>query len=179
MNILVICGSLRKKSYTRALTNIVFDYCREKFSEQQVNCLDLGSHPVEQFRGFDEDYSQETKTAIALITNADAFLIGTPVYDGLLSSGIKNLFEHINYKALENKTAGFIIQSAGPISSLQVQGQLVALMTYFRVFSNPRAVFTYRDQHFDKEGNLIDETAKERLKRLAEETVALAENLIG
>jgi NAD(P)H-dependent FMN reductase len=174
MNILVICGSLRKKSYTRTLTNIVFDYCREKFAGHQVDYLDLGSHALEQFRGFDENYGQETKAAIALVANADVFLIGTPVYNGLLSSGIKNLFEHINYKALDSKVAGFIIQSSGPISSLQVQGQLTALMTYFRVFSNPRAVFTYRDQHFDKAGNLIDETVKERLKRLAEETVGLA-----
>ena len=177
MNILVICGSLRKKSYTRTLTNIVFDYCREKFAGHQVDYLDLGSQAVEQFRGFDEDYSQETKTAIALVINADAFLIGTPVYNGLLSSGIKNLFEHINYKALDSKVAGFIIQSSGPISSLQVQGQLTALMTYFRVFSNPRAVFTYRDQHFDKEGNLTDKPVEERLRKLVEETVALTAKL--
>lgn len=174
MKILIICGSLRKKSYTRTLTNIVFDYCREKFAGHQVDYLDLGSQAVKQFRGFDENYGQETKAAIALVTNAEVMLIGTPVYNGLLSSGIKNLFEHINYKALDGKVAGFIIQASGPISSLQVQGQLVALMAYFRVFTNPRAVFTYRDQHFDKEGNLIDKLVEERLKRLAEETVGLA-----
>ena len=178
MKILIICGSLRKHSLTRTLTNLVFDYGRNKFSEYEVRYLDLGSHPVEQFRGFEENYGDRTKEAIALVASADVFIIGTPVYNGLLSSGIKNLFEHINYKALENKVAGFIIHSAGPISSLQVQGQLVAMMTYFRVFSNPRAVFTYRDQHF-KEGVLIDKGVEERLKRLAEETVGLREKLKG
>lgn len=176
MKILTICGSLRKKSLTRKLTDKVFSYCQERFANEDVHYLDLGSHAVEQFRGFEENYSPSTQEAISLVTSSDVLLIGCPVYDGLLSSPIKNLFEHINYKALEGKVAGFIIHSAGPISSLQVQGQLIALMNYFRVFSNPRAVFTYRDQHF-KEGVLVDQGVEERLKKLVEETVGLAESL--
>jgi NAD(P)H-dependent FMN reductase len=108
------------------------------------------------------------------VTSADVLIIGAPIYNGLINAALKNLFEHISHKALEGRVAGFIVQSGGTISSLQVQGQLIALMTYFRVLSNPRAVFASRDQHFDEQGNLADQGVGERIQRLVEETVGLA-----
>ena len=103
-------------------------------------------------------------------------IIGTPVYNGLLSSALKNLFEHINYKALEGHLAGFIIHSSGTISSLQVEGQLMALMTYFRVLSNPRAVFTSKSKDFDENGNLTDEAVTKRIHKLLDGTISMFTN---
>jgi len=175
MKISIVCGSPRQASLTRVLTGLAHDYAKSKFSESEVQHFDLGMTPIEPFRGFEEKYNQVTLDAIQTVSSSDVLILGAPVYDGLVSSCLKNLFEHINYKALENKVAGFIVHSAGPISSLQVQGQLVALMNYFRVFSNPRAVFTYRDQHFDKEKRVLtDKGVEERVQRLVEETVELA-----
>ncbi|OGV96858.1 hypothetical protein A2W24_01705 [Microgenomates group bacterium RBG_16_45_19] len=176
MKILIVCGSPRKNSLTRILTNLAFEYAKSTYPESDVRHLDLGLTPIEPFRGFEEKYNQVTLDAIQTVTGSEVFILGAPVYNGLVSSCLKNLFEHINYKALENKVAGFIVHSAGPISSLQVQGQLAAMMTYFRVFSNPRGVFTYRDQHFDKEKRILtDKGVEERVQRLVEETVGLAE----
>lgn len=175
MKILLVCGSPRKNSYARVLTIIGFDYAKTRYPDADVAYLDLGKSPIDPFRGFEESYTQATQEAIASVSNSDVLILGAPVYNGLFSSCLKNVFEHINYKALEGKVAGFIIHSSGPISGLQVQGQLAAMMTYFRILSNPRAVFTYRDQHFDKQMNLTDKTVEERLRRLVDETVLLAE----
>lgn len=176
MKILIICGSPRKNSLTRVLTDLAHSYAKEKYSSAQIEYLDLGKYPVDNFRGFEEEYSQETKNAIKLVESSQVLILGSPVYNGLLSSPLKNLFEHINYKALEGHLAGFIIHSSGTISSLQVEGQLMALMTYFRVLSNPRAVFTSRNQHFDEKGNLIDEAVTKRIQKLIDETVSMLPN---
>jgi len=170
MKILVICGSRRKDSLTRKLTDIAFEYAKGKYSDAEY--IDLGKKDVEPFRGFEEKYSDETVKLVKLMENADVFIIGSPVYDALLSSGIKNLFEFVDYKALEGKVAGFIVKSNNAGTHQQVRGHLVALMNYFNVLSNTRPVFSV-DDDFDEQGNLKNENIKERIIRLVESTVKL------
>ncbi len=170
MRILVICGSPRKNSYTRILTNIASEYAKNK--KYDITYLDLGKAKIERFRGLEEKYDKITEDTIKLVESSDIFIIGSPVYNGVFSSTIKNLFEFINYKLLEGRDAGFILMSRGTISYLQVQGQLQTLMNYFRVISNPRSVFVSTDD-FDENMNLKNEKIKDRIENLVEETVNL------
>ena len=167
--VMVVCGSLRKASWTRELTDLAFNHAKKTVD---ADYLDLSKVNVEWFRGWEESYGSETCDAVERLTVSDVLIIGCPIYDGLLSSPLKNLFEHVNYKSLEGKVAGFIIKSGSTISSLQVQGQLVALMNYFRVISNPRAVYAF-DEHFDKKGKLKDKGIEARVRRLVDETIGM------
>jgi NAD(P)H-dependent FMN reductase len=169
MKILIICGSLREESLTRVLTDIAYKYTKENYDD--VEYLDLKKIKINNFEGFEAEYDDTTKKTVKLVESSDVLIVGSPVYNGLLSSGLKNLFEHVNYKALEGKVAGFILKSGSNISFLQVQGQLTALMSYFRVISNPRAVFV-TDEDFD-ERKLKDEKIEERIKRLVDETIKM------
>jgi NAD(P)H-dependent FMN reductase len=172
MKILVICGSPRKKSYTRVLTEIAFEYAKSK--NYDVTYLDLGKVKIENFRGLEEKYNKTTEDTIRLVENSDIFIIGSPVYNGVFSSAIKNLFEFVNYKSLEGRVAGFILMSGGTISHLQVQGQLQSLMNYFRVISNPRSVFVSTED-FDEKMNLKNKSIMDRIEKLLEETTKLKE----
>jgi NAD(P)H-dependent FMN reductase len=172
VKILVICGSPREKSYTRVLTKIAFDYAKSK--NYDVTYLDLGKINIEKFRGLEEKYDKTTNDRVKLVENSDIFIIGSPVYDGVFSSAIKNLFEFVNYKTLEGKVAGLIIMAGGTISYLQVQGQLQALMNYFRVISNPKSVFVSTDD-FDENMNLKNKEVEGRIEKLLEGTVDLKE----
>lgn len=168
--VLVICGSLRKASSTRVLTDIAYRHARKV---ADADYLDLAKANVEWFRGWEEDYGPDTREAVTKLTGADVLVLGSPIYDGLLSAPLKNLFEHVEYKSLEGKVAGFIIRSGGTISSLQVQGQLMALMSYFRVISNPRAVYAC-DEHFDSQDELKGRGIESRVKRLVDETIEMS-----
>jgi FMN reductase/FAD reductase [NAD(P)H] len=170
MKILIVCGSRRKDSLTRKLTDIAFEYAKGKY--QDVEYIDLGKKDIEPFRGFGEKYGSETTDAIKLMESADVFIIGSPIYDALLSSGIKNLFEFVNYKALEGSVAGFIIKSNNAGTHQQVRGHLVALTNYFNILSNPRSVFSV-DDDFDDNGNLKNEKIRERILNLVDSTVRL------
>ncbi|MBI2849087.1 MAG: NAD(P)H-dependent oxidoreductase [Chloroflexi bacterium] len=167
MRVLVICGSPRKESSTRILANVAYDYGRSKYDD--IHYLEAGT--IEPFRGFEAAYKAETKATVSLLESTNVFIIATPVYNGLLSSALKNLFEFVDYKALEGSAAGFITKSAGNVSALQVQSQLFELMTYFRVISNPRSVFIF-DSHFQGD-HLADPGMEKRIRRLVDETVAL------
>jgi len=170
MKILVICGSRREDSLTRKLTDIAYEYAKGKYDD--VSYLDLGKADIEPFRGFEAKYGDETMKTVRLVESTDVLIIGSPVYDAILSSGVKNLFEHVDYKALEGRVAGFITKSNNPGSNQQVRGHLVALMNYFNVLSNPRPVFS-TDEDFDEKGNLRNEKIKERILNLVDSTVRL------
>ena len=169
MKILIINGSPRKKSYTKILANFVYEYVKEKYDTE---FLDLGKEPIEPFRGFEEKYNEKTTNIVSSLKNFDIFIICSPVYNGLLSSAIKNLFEHVNYKELIGKTAGFILMAGGKISYLQVQGQLNALMNYFTIISNPKAIYVGKESFNDKM-EVNDNDAKERIKIVIDSTINL------
>jgi NAD(P)H-dependent FMN reductase len=155
---------------TRRLTDIAYTYAKSKYDDAEY--LDLRKTRIASFEGLDLEYDETTKKAIKLVRDSDVLILGSPVYDGLLSSTLKNLFEHINYKLLEGKIAGFILKSNGYISFLQVQGQLTAMMTYFRIISNPRAVFVTDDDFEDTK--LKNEKVKKRIEDLVDDTVNMS-----
>ena len=51
MKILIVCGSMRKDSLTRKLTDVAFEYAKERYGD--VGYIDLGKSEIEQFRGFE------------------------------------------------------------------------------------------------------------------------------
>jgi NAD(P)H-dependent FMN reductase len=174
MKILIVCGSLRKESLTRVLTNVAYKYAKKNYNN--VEYLDLRRTRINNFEGFEADYNEITEKTVKLVESSDVFILGCPIYNGLLGSALKNLFEFVNYKALEGRVAGFVLKSGTNISFLQVQGQLQALMNYFRVISNPRAVFA-TDEDFNGT-KLKDVKIEERIKRLVDETIEMKKNMI-
>lgn len=172
MRILVICGSRRENSRTRKLTDIAYGYAKEKYTE--VEYIDLGKKDVEPFRGYIRDvkYSQETLEIVKTVESADIYIIGSPAYDGTMSSAVKNLFEYVGQKAIEGKVAGIMVKGASQGSWQQVRSHIVAMLNFFNVISNPRAVFA-SETDYDEHGELKNPEIKGRVERLVDETVML------
>jgi NAD(P)H-dependent FMN reductase len=106
---------------------------------------------------------------------ADVWLIGSPIYNSLFSSALKNLFEYVNYKKTEGKVAGMVILAAGNIGFVDVQTVITQLLSYFRVITNPKAVYLTTDVFTENE--ISDEDAKNRLKEMVDETLQIASKL--
>ena len=170
MKILVINGSPRKKSYTGVLAKFALN-CINK--QHDCTFLDLSKGEVEIFIGFEEKYSAKHKKIISSLKDYDVFLICSPVYNAFFSSAIKNLFEHVDYKALGEKAVGFIIMAGGKISYTGVQGQLTNFMSYFGIVSNQRAIFV-GPEAFDKKRNIKDKDLKKKIDEMVQKTVDLS-----
>jgi len=173
MKVVVISGSPRKNGLTQVMMKYVYDYAKSK--NQDTKLINLSDGQIECYRGYGEEYNEATKIASDDITDADVWLIGTPIYNSFFSSALKNLFEYINYKKTEGKVAGMTILAAGQIGFTDVQTLLTQLLSYFRVITNPKAVFITTD---DIANNAIsNEDAKNRLKAMVDETLELASKL--
>ena len=173
MKVVVISTSPRKISNTQLAMKYVVEYTKTK--EVDVKFINLSEGKIECYRGPDEEYNEETKNATKDIMDADVWLIGSPIYNSFFSSALKNLFEYVNYKKTEGKVAGMAIMAAGNIGFIDVQTLITQLLSYFRVITNPKAVFLTVDSISDNA--LSDDSAKERLREMVDGTLKIASKL--
>jgi len=173
MKNVIISGSPRKAANTQILMKYVYEYTKTK--NQDTKLINLSDGNIDCYKGFDEEYNEETKTAANDIMDAYIWLIGTPIYNSFFSSALKNLFEYVNYKKTEGKVAGMVILGAGSISFVNVQTLVTQLLSYFRVTANPKAVFLTTESI--KENSVLDEEAQIRLKEMVDGTLEMASKL--
>ncbi len=172
MKIIIVSASPRKNANTQIMMRYVFEYTKSKNADTSM--IDLSEGQIECYRGPDEEYNEYTKKAVADLVDADIWLIGTPIYNSFFSSALKNLFEYVNYKKTGGKVAGIAIMAAGNIGFINVQTLVTQLMSYFKVITNPGAVFLTTESITN---NMItDENAKQRLKELVDKTLELKTN---
>jgi len=172
MKVIVLSGSPRKNGNTQIMMKHVLEYVNQK--DIEVKFINLADDGFESFRGAANEvkYNEKTLHAAKDITEADVWLVGVPVYNSMFSSALKNIFEFINYKETEGKTAGLAIVAGGTISFGDVQTLFTQLMSYFRVITNPTAVYLTGDRIVD--GKISDEEAKSRLNEMVDKTLEIA-----
>jgi len=174
MKVVVISASPRKIGKTQTIMKYVAEYILDndaEISPLEVKFINLSEGGIDYYTG-DGNFSVATKEAIKNITEADVWIIGTPIYNSFFSSALKNLFEYIDYKKTAGKIAGLIIVASGNSGFTDVQTLLTQLMSYFNVITNPRAVFVTADTVDNNE--IINEDVKSRLNQLVDETLKLA-----
>ena len=174
MKIVIISGSPRKNANTEIMMKHVFEYTKQKNADTKF--INLSEDGFEYYRGFlnQVDYNEKTLQAARDITEADIWLVGTPIYNSMFSAALKNLFEFINYKETEGKTAGLAILGSGMIGFTDVQTLLTQLMSYFRVITNPTPVFMTADKIED--GQITSDDVKSRLNELVDKTLSMTKS---
>ena len=173
MKVVVISASPRKSANTQIVMKYVYEYTKSK--NEEIKFINLSEGQIECYRGPDEKYNDATTTAAKDIMEADVWLIGSPIYNSFFSSALKNLFEYVDYKKTAGKVAGMMILAAGNIGFIDVQTLITQLLSYFRVITNPKAVFLTTD--VIKENEISDVGAQNRLKELVDETLTIASKL--
>ena len=173
MKIAILSASPRKNANTQIVMKYIYEHTKSK--NEEIKFINLSDGQIECYRGPDEKYNEATKTAAQDLMNADVWLIGSPIYNSFFSSALKNLFEYVDYKKTAGKVAGMVILAAGNIGFIDVQTLITQLLSYFRVITNPKAVFLTTD--VIKENKISDVDAEKRLKEMVDETLMIASKL--
>ena len=172
MKVVVISASPRKIAKTQIFMKYVTEYLNNSNSEElEVKLINLSDGGIDYYTG-DGNFSDKTKEAIKDITEADIWIVGTPIYNSFFSSALKNLFEYIDYKKTAGKVAGLVIVAASNSGFTDVQTLLTQLMSYFKVITNPRPAFVTADTIENNE--IKNDDVKERLRELVDQTLKLA-----
>ena len=149
----------------------VFEYVKQKADAKLINLSEGG---IDYYTG-DGNVSEATRQAAKDITEADVWLVGTPIYNSFFSAALKNLFEYIDYKKTEGKAAGLVILASGNTGFVDVQTLLTQLMSYFNVITNPRAVFVSADTI--QNDQIVDDDVKIRLEDMVDKTLELGSKI--
>ena len=91
MKIVIISGSPRNNANTQIMMRHVFEYTKSKNVDTKF--INLSEDGFDYYHGFlnEVEYGEKTLQAAKDITDADIWLIGTPIYNSMFSAALKNL----------------------------------------------------------------------------------------
>ena len=175
--ILGISGSLRERSYNRALLRAA-----RELAPPGVELEEFDLSPIPPYNGDIEAVGDPEPVAAlrAAVAGADALLFATPEYNRGTSGVLKNAIDWLSRPALASvlrwKPAAVIGASTGRGGTRRAQQQVrdALLFPGAVVLEEPEVAIPIAWERFDTEGRLIDERSRESL---AELIVALAGQL--
>lgn len=176
MKIAVINGSLSNPSKTYLTSAYVVEYLESNFPEVEVSFVDLKDYELVFCDARDpDDYEGDTREIIKVIQEADAVVVGTPIYRGSIPGSLKNVFDIIPNDSLRGKVIGFIATGGTYHHYLAIEHQLKPLAGYFKAHVVPGNVYAHNEHFHNKQ--LTDVTIKDRLKELADALVDLTRSI--
>jgi FMN reductase/FAD reductase [NAD(P)H] len=164
-------------SKTKIVVNKVLNEVKQNYSEIDVELLDLKDYNVQFCDGRDPStYTGDTKKVIDIVSSADFYLIGTPVFQGSITGALKNLFDLIPPQNFRHKVMGFVATGGTYQHYLVIENQLKPIAGYFRAFVAPGSVYAHND-HFNAQNEIIDPEVLKRMVSLGEEIVFMRKML--
>lgn len=158
MKIVIISSSLSSESKSRILVKTVKEYLVSQGVE--VSFIDIRDYELPLYAVNDTRAFEKVELIKKEILEADGLIIGTPIYNFSVASGLKNLIEHTG-SAWSNKVVGVVCAAGGQRSYMAVLPFINSLMLDFRCVVMPNFVYAHPDDFNDK-----NEPIAEILKRL-------------
>lgn len=155
----------------------VLDEVRNKYPDIEVEYLDMMDYDIQFCDGRDPStYSEDTKKVIEMVSSADFYIIGTPIFQGSITGVLKNLFDLINPESFRNKVMGFVANGGTYQHYLVIENQLKPIAGFFRAYVAPGYVYA-QTNHFNQQNVLVDSDVLDRISNLADEVVHMQKSL--
>ncbi len=173
--ILAISGSLRERSYNRALLRAAGELAPEGV---EIEEFDISSLP---FYDGDVEAAGDPEPVAALraaVAEADGILIATPEYNRGTSGVLKNAIDWLSRPALASvlrwKPVAIMGASTGRGGTRRAQQQVrdALLFPGAIVLEDPEVALPVAWEHFDEDGRLMDEKTRDSIRALLEGLVA-------
>jgi chromate reductase, NAD(P)H dehydrogenase (quinone) len=170
LDVLVICGSLRKASYNAALARTLPALAPGGLKLRPAPAFDkfpIYNHDIQDTTGF----PTEVKAWADAIRSADGLIIVSPEYNWSIPGGLKNAIDWVSrMKDQPFKDKPVALQSAagGILGGSRMQYHLRQSLTSIDVilFGRPEVLVTFAAQKFDEKTlELKDQTAIDLIKQ--------------
>lgn len=176
MKLLGISGTV-VGSKTEIAVSKVLSVVNQHYPDITTELLDLRKYNVQFCDGRDPSaYEGDTRTVIDMVTAADFFIIGTPIYQASLTGALKNLFDLVPVSAFHNKVIGFVATGGTFQHYLVLENQLKPIAGFFRAFVAPSYVYLH-ESHYNTMNEIVDANVLERIEKLAHEVVFMQKRL--
>lgn len=177
MKIVGISGTITG-SKTLVVVNKVLKEIKKMNPEVEVELLDLKQYNVQFCDGRPpSDYTGDTKKVIDIISSADSYIIGTPIFQGSFTGALKNVIDLVPPSEFNHKVMGFIATGGNHQHYLVIENQLKPIAGYLNAYVAPSFVFAHND-HFNSQNEISDPKLLKQIKLFSQELVFMQNNLI-
>ncbi len=179
IKILGMAGSLRRNSYNRAALRAAQKLVPE---DAVLDIIELDGIPV-----FSEDDERTPPAKVVelkkRIREADAVLLVTPEYNYSIPGGLKNVIDWASRpygdSAWTGKPAAIMGASVGKFGTARAQYHLRQVFVFLNVLpvNQPEVMIGNVPEHFDADGNLVNEETKKLIRQLLANLVSWTRGL--
>lgn len=173
MKIVGISGSI-VGSKTRTAMDYTLKSVTEKYPDAEVTLIDLAEYDVQFSDGRNyREYEGDTRYVAQTIMEADAIIIGTPIFQASIPATLKNIFDLLPVNAFRDKVVSMLVTAGTPKHYLIVEQQLKPILAYMKAQIVQTYVFIEEKDFYRKE--ITNDDVLFRINRLVEDTVVLTE----
>ena len=168
LNVLVICGSLRKGSYNASLARALTELAPAEFT--LTAAPSFANFPIYNYDVQTAGVPADVDAFADAIRAADGVIIVSPEYNWSIPGGLKNAIDWVSkLKDVPFKDKPVALQSAstGPVGGARMQYHLRMALTSIDaiLFGRPEIFVSFANKKFDeKTGELTDQPTKDILK---------------
>ena len=176
MKVLGLCGSPATPSKTLIAVKKAVDYALVADPSISAEVINIRDYDVKFCNGQDSSsYEGDTQAIIQKIVEADALIIGTPMYRGSYTGILKNIFDIIPNDALVGKPIGLIATGGSDHHFLAIEHELKPLLGFFLAYPLPGAVYANNSHYSDL--SLVDTGILDRLQKLAQDVLKFSNHM--
>ncbi|MFB6179481.1 MAG: NADPH-dependent FMN reductase [Halorientalis sp.] len=162
-SVVAICGSLRDASTTRTALEHVLDAADDAGAATEL--IDVRDWDLPVYDGDDRD-AGDAVTLRDVVGSADAVVMGTPVYHGMVSSPLKTAFDYLGRDEFEDTTVGLLATTGGGPYAPTLEHLRTGVRTLHGwALPHEVGIQNARDA-FDDDGAFVDPDLEDRVRTL-------------
>lgn len=172
MNIVLLSGS-KVGSKTRTAMGYVEKEITNNYSEAVVTIIDLAEYDIQFSDGrLYMDYDGDTGYVAKKIMDADALIIGTPIFQASIPATLKNIFDLLPGDAFQDKVVSMLVTAGSSRHFLIPEQQIKPILSYMKAQIVQTYVFIEEKDFYQKK--IINDDVFFRIERLVGDTTSLA-----
>lgn len=166
-HVVAVAGSLRDGSHTRTSLQVAMEGASATGATTEL--LDPRTYDLPMYDP-DVESQGDGDEVRRRIRDADAVILGTPMYHGSYSNVLKNVLDYSGFDEFEHTTVGLLAVSGGsfPITALD---HLRSVCRALDAWVLPHEAAVPRASSVVEDGELTDEKIAERLRVLGQRVV--------
>lgn len=169
MKIVIISGS-NVGNKTRTAMEYIEKAVIDKYPDKEVTALDLADYDLQFSDGRPyHEYDGDTKYVTETIMDADAIIIGSPIFQASIPATLKNIFDLLPVNAFMDKVVSMFVTAGSAKHYLVIEQQLKPILSYMKAHIVPTYVFMEEEDFLKKE--IVNDDIIFRIERLVEDTV--------
>lgn len=173
MKVVGLSGS-KVGTKTRTAMDYTIKSVTENYPDTQTILIDLADFDVQFSDGRNYlEYEGDTKYVVQSLMEADAIIMGTPIFQASIPATLKNIFDLLPENAFRDKIVSMLVTAGSPKHYLIVEQQLKPILGYMKAQIVQTYLFIEEKDFHRKE--ITNDDVLFRIDRLIEDTILLTE----